>query len=262
MSRPDPRRVAGHAVLAVFAHPDDESLVCGGTLARCADAGARVSLVCTTAGAAGSNRTMTARAIADLRRAELQDAAHRLGIESVTVLDHEDGNLRSVSPGILCRDVLTAIADARPDLVITFGADGLYWHPDHIVVHEAVTEAVSRLVTDRPVLLYVTLAQGAMRRVLEAAARRGAPPDVSLWGLEADAFGAHARPATLEVDVRAYAPRKLAALRCHRTQVDERHPCWWMTDQDAIDSLGMEWFHPAGVGSVASTWLDEWLPER
>ncbi len=257
MIRPARGLFAGHHVLAVFAHPDDESLACGGTLACCADGGARVSLVCATAGAAGPGRAAaTGRPLADTRREELEAAADRLGIMAVRMLGHADGNLRSVDHERFACEILDAVDSIHPDLMVTFGADGLYWHPDHIALHEAVTGAVSRIERDPPVLLYTTLPPGMMRRVLEAARRRGAPADVSHWGLDPGAFGARAAAPTLTVNVQAYAARRLAALRCHRTQIDDRNPFWWLTDADAADLLGVEHFHRAAVGAQEALWLE------
>ena len=66
---------------------------------------------------------------------------------------------------------------------------------------------------------------GIMREVVEAAhAKGGAAPDSSFWGIVPDAFGDGAKPATFAVDVRDWVPRKLAALRCHRTQMGAEQP--------------------------------------
>ena len=110
--------------------------------------------------------------------------------------------------------------------MITFGEDGLYWHLDHIGVHERTYTAVRSLGADAPPLYYVTMPQGVMREVVEAAhAKGGAPPDSSFWGIAPDAFG-DARQARRpsSIDVRDWVPRKLAALRCHRTQMGPNNP--------------------------------------
>src|SRR5204862_4946624 len=90
--------LAGRTVLGIFAHPDDESLACGGTLARLADAGARVILLCASRGERG---TVSDPALVPddgdlgaVRVAELHEAAKVLGIAEVMVCDHGDGNLR------------------------------------------------------------------------------------------------------------------------------------------------------------------------
>src|SRR5204863_1712055 len=87
-------------------------------------------------------------------------------------------------------EIVDAIARLRPDAVITFAENGLYWHLDHIGVHERVYTAVRSLGAAAPPLYYVTMPKGMIRRVVEAAhAKGGAPPDSSFWGLDPDAFG-------------------------------------------------------------------------
>src|SRR3954466_9614194 len=92
------RPLAGRTVLGIFAHPDDESLACGGTLARLADAGARVVLMCASRGEAGSlcdpSLVPEGDNLACVRVRELNDAAAVLGISDVIILDHPDGDLR------------------------------------------------------------------------------------------------------------------------------------------------------------------------
>ncbi len=251
-------RFADRRVLAVFAHPDDESLACGGTLARCADAGARVWLLCATGGSAGQGRGVGQQTLGDVRRRELAEASGALGLAEVFVLDHPDGNLRTVPPEVLTGEVLVAIRHFRPDVVITFGADGLYWHPDHIALHHQVTQAVARVDRDPPALYYVTLPHGMMRRALDAArSNPGAPADLTFWGIDVDAFGAAAPPPTIAIDVRDLASRKLAALRCHRTQIDPRSPFAWLTEAQAAEVLGLEQFHRAAVGFQGSSIFDQ-----
>jgi LmbE family N-acetylglucosaminyl deacetylase len=85
---------SGRTILAVFAHPDDESLSCGGTLARLADAGARVVLLCASRGESGSVSDQALVAASDLGRVrsdELREAARTLGIADVLIYDHPDG---------------------------------------------------------------------------------------------------------------------------------------------------------------------------
>src|SRR5688500_13846278 len=124
------------SLLAVFAHPDDESLACGGLLAWCAHLGARVSVCCATAGELGQTAGMGSSpecGPADVRRARLQElrnAARILGVASLVFLDYEDGMLPWADPERLEADIRRTLARLRPDVVITFGEDGLYGHPD------------------------------------------------------------------------------------------------------------------------------------
>src|SRR4029079_15719455 len=96
-SRPIVPHANPKTVLAVFAHPDDESLTCGGTLARLADAGVRVVLLCASHGRKGAISDPALVPDGDLgsvRADELRQAAQVLGIADVVILDHPDGDLR------------------------------------------------------------------------------------------------------------------------------------------------------------------------
>jgi LmbE family N-acetylglucosaminyl deacetylase len=242
-------RFEGRALVAVFAHPDDESLASGGLLARCASLGVRTSLVCVTSGearpsAAGENPGT------NVRERELQDAARTLGIAEVVLLRHEDGMLPWIDAARLEGDIAATVGALRPDVVVTFGEDGLYWHPDHIAVHERTTAAIAAQGTDRPALYYVTMPPGAMARVLARATDRaraaGTPAPTQLLGIaDPDAFGAAAAVPTLVVDVSEVAARKLAAIRSHRSQlVDDAFTL--LTDADARELLAVEHYRRAG----------------
>jgi N-acetyl-1-D-myo-inositol-2-amino-2-deoxy-alpha-D-glucopyranoside deacetylase len=251
--------LTGRRLLAVFAHPDDESLACGGMLARVAAEGALVTLVCATRGEAGQREPGYREDVnlAIVRREELQEAAACLGIHDVILLDHPDGELPGENFALFRQEMVVAIRHVRPDVVVTFGPDGLYWHPDHIYVHHRVTEAVAQIETNPPALYYVVFDGDAMRNVVEAAAANpDAPRDLSLWDMDPDAFGAYAPSPGLVIDVSAYAGQKLQALRAHRTQVGARHPFSWLTNEQAAVLLGREHFVRAEQGAAGVTFLD------
>ena len=183
---PAPPDLHGRSLLAVFAHPDDESLACGGTLAWCAHLGADVSLLCMTHGEHGPGRGEHGPGAGehgpgaeDVRRTrgrELESAARALGVHAVTLLDHEDGMLPWLPAAALRSAVEREVRARRPEVLVTFDADGLYWHPDHVAVHEAATAAVARLGGAAPALYYVTMPPGSMRAVADhAAAAANAP---------------------------------------------------------------------------------------
>jgi LmbE family N-acetylglucosaminyl deacetylase len=253
--------LAGRTVLGIFAHPDDESLACGGTLARLADAGARVIVLCATRGEAGSISDPALVPNGDLgcvRERELRDAAAVLGVAEVIILDHPDGDLRWDDVSELHEEIVDAIRRYRPDAVITFAEDGLYWHLDHIGVHERIYTAVRSFGADAPPLYYVTIQHGVMREVVNAAhAKGGASTDSSLWGIAPDAFGDSAKPPTLVVNVRDWVPRKLAALRCHRTQMGPNNPVSWINDDEARQWLGTEQFRRAALEGTGDRVLED-----
>ena len=268
-----PASAAGRppAVLAVFAHPDDESLASGGLLAWCAAAGARVSLLCLTHGEHGhTGRGAPAgppRALRHVRAGELQAAADVLGIARIRLLDHEDGMLPWILPDRLDADILEEMRRTAPDVVVTFDADGLYWHPDHIAVHERTTAVVAALGGGAPALFHVTLPPGAMRAVVDHAARVGAarglarPFARSILGVaDADAFGAGAPPPTLVVHARHHAVRKLRALRCHRSQFDDC-ALRFVDEDEAPRLLGTEHYRRSEVGARGDTIVDRLAAE-
>ena len=249
--------LTGASLLAVFAHPDDESLACGGLLARCAARGVRVSLLCLTHGEHGPGQDQAG--LRDARAGELRDAAQVLGIRDLVVLDHEDGMLPWLGDARLEADILDALHRFQPDVVVTFDEDGLYWHPDHIAVHERTSAAVAGLGTEGPALFYVSIPAGTMRAVANAAANEatlGEEPPGSILGVsDADAFGSMAPAPTLVVEAGEFARPKLAALRCHRTQFDgSALEC--VSERDAARLLGTEHFRRAAAGSRGETFVE------
>lgn len=240
-----PGDLSGRSLLAIFAHPDDESIACGGLLALCAEHGARVSLLCATHGE--NHGGVRDEQWFEERARELEAAARILGIGEVVLLDYHDGFLPWADD--LSDRIEAEIRRIRPDVVVTFGKDGLYWHPDHIAICEATTAAVDSLGEAAPALYYVTMPPGQMRRIVDelwAEEERAGRPSPLLGVANPDAFGIGAEPPTLVVDVSAFAGRKLAALRCHQSQIGDS-ALLRITPAGAARYLGIEHFHrPAG----------------
>ncbi|MEO8610999.1 MAG: PIG-L family deacetylase [Chloroflexota bacterium] len=131
-------------ILGVFAHPDDEVFCAGGTFARYAAEGADVMVVSATTGDAGQirdARIATRRTLGTVRARELQASCGKLGVQHCLCLDYGDGTLREMDINILIEHVTQIIRDFQPDVVITFGEDGAYGHPDHIAISIAATQA-------------------------------------------------------------------------------------------------------------------------
>ncbi len=253
----------GASLLAVFAHPDDESVACGGLLARSALEAVQVSLLCLTRGGLGQVDDPARIQMGDTRTAELHAAARVLGIVNVTVLDHRNGFFPWIDRGVLEADIRAAIEHTAPTAVVTFDDDGLYWHPDHIVVHERTTAAVAAMGPAAPALYYVSMPKGAMRRAWQAAATEAVRsaatvevPAVAL-GVEVDAYGLYTTPPTLRFDARDYAVQKLRAIRCHASQL-QGDTLALMPEAAAGDALGIELYRRAEVGSPCETFVDLW----
>jgi mycothiol S-conjugate amidase len=143
-------------LLAVLAHPDDESYGMGGTLAYYAWCGAAVHLVCATGGELGDVAAEFLQgyaSVAERRRAELDAAARVLGLRSVTMLGYRDSGMAGTEankhPQALAAQpveavtarVVAEIRRLRPQVVVTFDPIGGYRHPDHIAIHQATVAA-------------------------------------------------------------------------------------------------------------------------
>jgi LmbE family N-acetylglucosaminyl deacetylase len=137
-------------LMAVLAHPDDESFGMGGTLAKYASEGVEVFLLTATRGEGGRFRGRRQgdpdhpgrSALAALREAELRAAASVLGLRGVTLLDYADQHLDRADPREAAGRIATELRRIRPDVVLTFGPDGAYGHPDHIAVSQLTNAAI------------------------------------------------------------------------------------------------------------------------
>src|SRR5829696_7410603 len=144
-------------LLGIFAHPDDETVCAGGTLARYASAGAEISVVSFTKGGAGQIRDAGAATRATLtavRQRELDAAGKELGLTRTRCLDHPDGSLSELDDGVLLEQAKELVSEFDPDVVITFGPDGFSGHPDHVAVGAAVTAACFELRSATPIRLF------------------------------------------------------------------------------------------------------------
>jgi LmbE family N-acetylglucosaminyl deacetylase len=143
-------------LLGIFAHPDDETLCAGGTLAKYASAGSEVRVVSLTKGGAGQIRdagAATRATLTSVRAKELDAAGTELGLTETRCLDYPDGGLADIDSQVLVRLVSELLIEIDPDVVITFGPDGFSGHADHIAVGAAVTAACDERRTGRSIRL-------------------------------------------------------------------------------------------------------------
>ena len=208
-------------VLGVFAHPDDESVLAGGILASAAARGSEVTVVCATRGENGpvADGIPTGETVGEVREAELHAACGELGVRAVECLRLPDGSVEDAGEELV-REVGRRLEELRPDVVVTFGPEGLYWHPDHVAVHEAVAVGVAGA-TKRPAVQQVVWPQGWMHELVATLRARGREP--SLWGLDPGAWGADAGAETVAIDVRPHLDAKLRAIRRHESQLSPDH---------------------------------------
>jgi LmbE family N-acetylglucosaminyl deacetylase len=221
---PHPRTLR---LLAILAHPDDESLGFGGTLAKYSAEGVETFLVTATRGQRGRYRGHRdgpeypgAEALGLIREGELRAAAATLGVAEVTVLDYFDSALDQVAASVIVPELTGHIRRIRPDVAMTFGPDGVYGHPDHIAISQFVMAAVVEAAGGPSPHAVSKLYQMAWSETNAVAYR-----DV-FSALGATVDGIARRPIawpdwmlTTTVDARAVWETVWAAIRCHSSQV-------------------------------------------
>lgn len=238
-------------ILAVLAHPDDESFGMGGTLALYAERGVDVHLVCATRGEVGEmdEKYMQGfHSIAERRESELRCAAGILGLAGVHFLDYRDsgmpGSPDNAHPNALfaqpietvAEKVVAYIRDLKPAVVITFDPIGGYRHPDHIAIHQATVLAFENAnnadfapeagLPFQPRKLYFhTFSKGFLRISVFMLRLFGKDPtkfgkngDIDLASLAKVSFPVHAR-----INIRAVIEKKRAAGACHASQGGEQN---------------------------------------
>lgn len=194
------------SLLAVFAHPDDETFRPGGTLALLSQRGVRVQVVSATRGGAGScghPQLCTPDELPALRESELHCACATLGVEPPILLDYPDGRLSEFDPETILAEILAIVQKVNPQVMLSFGPDGLSGHPDHIAIGHLASEVYHRSVD---VMALYTLAVPQSLVTMLGMAQIQAVPDASI---------------SLTVDISAVWDAKLAAIHCHRTQLAE-----------------------------------------
>lgn len=247
-------------VVFFHAHPDDEALLTGGTMARLAEEGHRVVLVVATAGEEGlaSPGFKSGSGLGEVRRNELDEAARALGCSRVEVLGFPDSGMEGpVAPGSFCdlppqlpAERLSAIlSEEEAGVLVGYDPAGGYGHRDHVQVHRAGRIAAHAAGT--PVLLEATVDRRLLRRALAAAAPfRPRSPDFDPARFE----NLFADPSTIthSVRVRAQVDRKRAALQAHASQASGDHPdrtiAWMLGLPRPVFGLvlGREWFCEVG----------------
>lgn len=217
-------------VVAVYAHPDDHEISCGGTLARWAGGGAEIHVVLGTRGDKGSSDPdADPDALAEHRAAEVAGAAAALGVTSVEHLGHPDGELENT---VEVRGAIVAVLRrVRPDVVVcpdptaVFFGDGYVNHHDHRAVGWATLDAVAPMAASP---LYFPGA-GPAHQVAA----------VYLSGtFEPDVF----------VDIAATLDAKVDALLCHRSQLGEDHG--WL--RELVQRRASETGRQAGIDYAES----------
>ena len=233
-------------LLAVLAHPDDESFGMGGTLALYASRGVDVHLVCATrgeVGAADEEHMQGFKSVGEMREAELRCAAGILGLKGVYHLGYRDsgmpGSPENEHPQAQVQHPVAEVAgrvvryirELKPDVVLTFDPIGGYRHPDHIHIHQATVMAFARAADPgfepgagephQPgALFFHTFPHGFLKIAVAVFRMFGKDPrkfgrngDIDLVSIASADFPVHAR-----INIRAVWKKKDQASACHSSQ--------------------------------------------
>ena len=227
MDGPDTRH--RRCILAVFAHPDDETTSSGGTMMRYARDGADVYVATATRGEMGTLGTgglVVGRGeLPKVREAEMRSVLQAIGARPPIFLGYRDKEVATSDFEELVAKVIALMRQVEPDVVITWGPNGISGHEDHIAVHKATVESFLRYRAScgrDPRLFYVAISR-------EDADRFELTPDES-----------ETSP-TVIIDIEPYIKDKLRALRMYRSQEDAQQIA------DMFEELGLhtESFHQA-----------------
>lgn len=251
------------ATLVTFhAHPDDEAIICGGTMAMAAAAGHRVVLVMATAGEGGEvpdGVLAPGETVGERRAKELAEAAAILGVARVEVLGYRDsgmiGTPENEDPACFWQtpveEAATKLArilcEERPDAFTIYDAHGNYGHPDHIQVHRVGVRAAEMALVER--VYEATVNRDHFRRVMARAAELGIGDAADLPDIEdiGDVMGLPELELTTAVDVADQLDAKRRAMAAHASQISENSFFLSMPPETFAIAFGTEWYRRRGA---------------
>jgi LmbE family N-acetylglucosaminyl deacetylase len=204
-------------LLVVISHPDDESMGCGGLILRHSRAGVPVNLICATRGEAGwtgKPRGAKREDLAQIRTGELEEAAAALAISAVDLWDYPDGGVERCDRQEITQRIWEQISKLRPKAVVGWGPDGVYGHPDHIVIGACTDSAVSSMTEgDRPALYHLAVDQQVADFYRDALRLAGEDHELPLVVKD---------QVDVVIDLDAdEVMMKLRAIDCHRSQLED-----------------------------------------
>ncbi len=258
-------------LVCFHAHPDDEAIATGGSMARAVDEGHRVVLVVATNGDHGEvpDDLAPGETLADRRRAETDRSAEVLGIQRVAWLDYTDSGMtgwdqndheQSFHQAPLdeaAERLAVILREESADVLTTYDWHGGYGHPDHIKVHHVGHRAAELAGT--PTVFESTMNRDALVRMMSLLAS-DEQPDFDPNGPSDDGnpFGSTEAEITHEVDVAAWVARKRASIACHSSQVGDASFFMSMDENTFAIAFGTEWFIKKGApAGMRQGWLFE-----
>ncbi|HEX6238237.1 MAG TPA: PIG-L family deacetylase [Acidimicrobiales bacterium] len=249
-------------LVSFHAHPDDECITTGGTLAKAVDDGHRVVVVYATRGELGESPDgllAPGEPLVERRHREVMRSTAALGVHRVEFLGYRDSGMMGTPdnehPGSFWQADLdeatqrlaAILRDEAADVLLTYDENGNYGHPDHLQVHRVGVRAAALAGT--PQVLEATINRDSIRNFIERAVAAGDMTwdDVPDLDDPDQVFGMPDELITTRVDVRPWAERKLAAMRAHETQVGDLAPFLAMPFPEFRESMGTEYFIRRGV---------------
>jgi LmbE family N-acetylglucosaminyl deacetylase len=251
----------------VFAHPDDEAFGTGGTMSKYADMGYDVYLVTATRGESGQiaePELATPANLPDVRERELRCACEIYGIHPPRFMGYVDGQLTTVHQGQAVGKLVRLIRELQPQVLVTFGPDGVYGHYDHIAVHRWTTIA-AKLAADpdcfpdpdlcEPYEVAKVYYRSLTEEQVESMAEEGLPASVMMDGVPFVFVPTPQDQLTTRIDVGDYVDQKLEGIRCHATQIGRQSPFNETPDEVLRD----DWFRQETYTLAHSTvgWPEE-----
>jgi len=235
-------------LVQIVAHPDDEAFGTGGTLTKYASEGVDVHLIMATRGEAGGIANPAIKAtqpMSSLRERELRNACKHYGIKQLHLLDFLDGQTAVVPPAEAVYKIVKILRELKPQVVMTFGPDGVYGHFDHLVVHRWATAAVELSANAErwpelgPAHQVTKFYHRAMpqEQVVTMKERFGRT-SVDMGGVPFPFTGYPQEQLTTFIDTREYAHTKLQAIRCHASQIAPD----MFYFQEGFDPIASAWF--------------------
>ncbi|HVC40890.1 MAG TPA: PIG-L deacetylase family protein [Candidatus Saccharimonadales bacterium] len=195
----------GAGVLAVVAHPDDESFGLGAVIIAFSRLGSDTALLCFTHGEASTMNGVDAD-LYSVRERELRQAAAVLGVSDVRLLRHADSELNRISLEMLRQDVVAMIERSNPDMLLVFDEGGITGHPDHVRATQAALAAARR---DLPVVAWAI------------------PEEVAaILNLEFGATFCGRPPSELDFHLPVDRAAQRDAIACHASQASDNPVLW------------------------------------
>ena len=245
------------ATLVCFhAHPDDESIQTGGTMAKAASEGHRVVLVLATRGEHGEvddGVLEPGETLRDRRTRETARSAEVLGVQRVVFLDYVDSGMMGTPendlPGSFwsapveeaAEKLAVVLREEQADVLTVYDSDGGYGHPDHIQVHRVGVRAAELAGTPR--VLEATMNRDHLRQIIQAGIDSGVVPADAVPDVGEDStFGRPASAITTRIDVQDLIAVKRASMAAHASQISETSFFLQMPDEAFAGSFGWEWF--------------------